>query len=228
MTAERNLTDMMRTPDNVIGVADSARSTLQQFKLETVRSLIVLSDNMPVGVITRERVFKLTEPELDLPVREFMTATPIATHDTDMTIARESIQSAEFDIDSLPVVDAGGALIGVVDRSVLIHEGDVQRANAGTVQMRRSDGLEGSWVELSAGSEVRGSEDEKLGELDELLIENGRVTALFIKHGLLGRHHKRVGADHVARVDGDTVYLDFGKLEFKHLADVESADVQLS
>lgn len=228
MTAERNLTNMMRTPDNVIGVEESARSTLQQFKLETVRSLVVLNDNVPVGVITRERVRKLTEPELDLPVREFMTATPVATPDTSMALARESIQSAEFDIDRLPVVDADGMLVGVVDRSVLIHEGDVQRANAGAMQMRRSDGLEGSSVELAAGSEIRGSDDEKLGELDEVLIENGRVTALFVKHGLLGRHHKRVGADHVARVDRDTVYLDFGKLEFKHLADVESADAQLS
>jgi len=228
MTAERTVTDVMRSPDNVIGVDESARQTMQQFKLETVRSLVVLSDEAPVGVITRERVRKLTEPELDLSVREFMTATPVATLDTTMGMARASIQTAEFDIDRLPIVDADGKLVGVVDRSALIHEGDTMRAETGMVQFRGRDGADGAQINLAAGSQVRGSDDEKLGELDEVLIESGRVTTLFVKHGLLGRHHKRIGADHVSRVDGDTVYLDFGKQEFKFLADVESAEAQLS
>lgn len=227
MAEERTISQLMQTPDNVVAADGSVRTTLPQFKLETARALIAVAGHRPIGALTRNRVDGLAEIDLDRPVHEFVIDVPVFEESMSLDAARMQADAGHFEVDRLPVIDADGILVGVIDRSVLIHEADTFRTEQGALEVSRA-GVDSATVELTKGMTVRGSDDEKLGEIDEVFVEQGRVAALIVKHGLLGRHHKRIASDHVVRASTDDVYLDFGKQEFKFLADMEKLEAELS
>jgi hypothetical protein len=82
-------------------------------------------------------------------------------------------------------------------------------------------------VEIRSGMEVRGADDDKLGKVDDIVIERDVVGSFTVSHGLLGRGHKRVTAEHVTAVD-DAVHLDFGKQEFNFLPDIKDIEEEES
>ena len=227
MAEERTISQLMQTPDNVVAADGTVRATLPQFRLETARALIAVAGQRPIGALTRNRVDGLTEVDLDRPVHEFVIDVPVFEESMSLDMARTQADATNFEVDRLPVIDAEGILVGVIDRSALIHEADTFRSEQGELEISRS-GLDSATVEVNKGMTVRGSDDEKLGEVDQVLVEQGRVAALVVKHGLLGRHHKRISSDHVVRAAEDDVYLDFGKQEFKFLADMEKMEAELS
>lgn len=227
MAEERTISQLMQTPDNVVAADGTVRATLPQFKLETARALIAVAGQRPIGALTRNQVDGLGEEDLDRPVHEFVIDVPVFEESMSLDAARIHADAIHFELDRLPVIDSEGLLIGVIDRGILIKEADTFRSDEGPLTLTRN-GAAGTAVEVAKGMTVRGSDDEKLGELDEVFMEQTRVTALIVKHGLLGRHHKRVSSDHVVRVAEGDVYLDFGKQEFKFLADMEKMEAELS
>jgi CBS domain-containing protein len=227
MAEERTISQLMQTPDNVVAADGSVRATLPQFKLETARSLIAVAGHRPIGALTRNRVDGLAELDLDRPVHEFVIDVPLLEEGMTLDSARMQAGATNFEVDRLPVIDADGLLVGVVDRGVLIHEADTFSTEQGALEVTRA-GVDVATVEITKGMTVRGSDDEKLGEIDQVLVEQGRIAALIVKHGMLGRHHKRISSDHVVRASDDDVYLDFGKQEFKFLADMEKMEAELS
>jgi hypothetical protein len=227
MAEERTISQLMQTPDNVVAADASVRGTLPQFKLETARSLIAVAGHRPIGALTRNQVDGLAEADLDRPVHEFVIDVPVIEEGMTLDSARARAEATYFELDRLPVIDADGILVGVVDRGALIHEADTFSTEQGALEVTRS-GVDSAVVELTKGMTVRGTDDEKLGEIDQVLVEQGQIAALIVKHGLLGRHHKRISSDHVVRASDADVYLDFGKQEFKFLADMEKVEAELS
>jgi hypothetical protein len=215
--------DLMRDADNLIAADEPVQNAVPQFELETMRSLILIDGTGPIGLLTRQRVRELSDDERRRPARDFMIDVPVLEQTLPVTSALEEFNAhdVDFSADRIPVVNTDGMLVGVVDRETLLREADTMVTEQGMVPLAND---RDTLVEIRSGMEVRGSGDGKLGKVDKIVIERGHVSYFTIEHGLLGRHHKRVTADHVAGVEGDTLRLDFDKTEFSFLSDIEDLD----
>ncbi len=218
MNARPTARDLMHDADNLIGADEPVRYAKPQFELETTRSLILVDGSGPVGLLTRQRVNGLGEAEWDLPAREFAVPVPILSQTQPVSSARQGIASVDFEADRIPVVNDEGRLVGIVDRETLMREAETAHVDRGPVHIR---GNGGRAVELRVGMTVRGVDEEKLGNVDDVIVNRGTVGSFTISHGLLGRHHTQVTTEHIAAIDDHSVYLDFGKTEFDFLPDVE-------
>lgn len=222
MQSELTVRDLMHDADNLIAADEPVQSAIPQFELETTRSLILIDGTGPIGVLTRRRINEMSDAERQQPARDFVIDVPVLEQSQTVGEARSQIAAIDFDADRLPVVNTDGMLVGVINRETLLREADTSVTDRGTVQ------LPGNAVgEIYSGMEVRGSGDGKLGKVDKVVVERGQVSSFTIEHGLLGRHHKRVTADHVAAVESDTLRLDFDKTEFGFLSDIEDLDEEV-
>lgn len=210
-------------PDvDTIGPNERVRDARRRMQGESRRSLVVVDDGRPVGVIAWRSIMRESEVSGDEPVLTYMiTDFPVFT--PDMTIGDARARAAGFgdvDVDHFPVVDEQGRYIGEIDRGHLAH-GDTDAA--GTSSGRAPDAPVD--VPVREGMTVRGSAGKKLGVVSEVLIEpSGQFTAFLVEHGLLSKKHKRIPADTIDRVEGDTVVLAIDKIEFDMLANIEDAE----
>lgn len=221
MSTTTTIRELMHDADNLIGADEPVRNARPQFELETARSLILIDQTGPVGLLTRRRMREVSDTQMSMPVRDFMAPVPTLLQSQTLADARRDLAALEFDADRIPVLNDEGRFVGVVNRDAILRESESLRSDQGTVQIA---GDATRSFPIRSGMEVRGSGDEKLGKIDEIVIERDRVASFTIEHGLLGRHHKRVAAEHVTNVDSDTVYLNFGKMEFGLLADVSDVE----
>jgi CBS-domain-containing membrane protein len=226
MQSELTVRDLMHDADNLIAADEPVQSAVPQFELETTRSLILIDGSGPIGLLTRQQVRGLSDDERQRPARDFMIDVPVLEQSLPITAALSEFNAndVDFNADRIPVVNNEGMLVGVVDREVLLREADTAVTDRGMVPLAND---RDTLVEVRSGMEVRGSGDGKLGKLDKIIVERGQVSSFTIAHGLLGRHHKRVTADHVAAVEEDTLRLDFDKTEFGFLSDIEDLDEEV-
>ncbi len=124
----------------------------------------------------------------------------------------------DFDTDRIPVVNDDGRFVGVIDRSVLQRQSETLATGGATVA---ASGGRNRRFEIQIGMEVFGADGEKLGKIDQIVLEQGQAKSFTIEHGLFGRHHKRVAAEHITSADNEAVHIDFGKREFGFLSDIE-------
>jgi CBS domain-containing protein len=225
VTAELTVGDLMHDADNLIMADEPVQNAKPQFDLETTRSLILVDGSGPIGLLTRSTVRDLAEADWGRPAREFATPVPTLTQSHPIMAARDAIEAVEFDADRLPVVNSEGRLVGSILRETLMRETETAHADRGMV---RVNGDSGRTTEIHSGMEVRGAGDEKLGKIDDIVIERDIVAAFTISHGLLGRRQKRITAEHVASVDADAIHLDFGKTEFGLLPDIDDIEQEES
>lgn len=211
--------DLMHDADNLIMADEPVGNARPQFKLETTRSLILVDTDGPVGLLTRRRVNELGEEDLERPARDFVEHVPMFPVDMPVTQARAELENVSFDADRIPVVNEEGRLAGVVLRETLMREAETAHADQGVARLR-----DDRVVEIHAGMEVRGADGDKLGKVDDIVIEGDTVASFTVSHGLLGRNHKRVTAEHITEVDEDKVHLDFGKQEFGFLPDIKDIE----
>lgn len=223
MNEIRTVSDLMYSPDNIIAGDEPARLALPQFDAGTARSLIVVGDRGPLGVLTRQRAEALDEDELGQPVRDFVQPTPILSSTMSPQEAGSLAREADFESDRLPVVNGDGKLVGVVNREELLHAADTAVTGEGHVALSGPDGSPMD-QSVASGMTVYGSDDKKLGEIDQVITERGAAVAFIVKHGLLGRGHKRIAAEHVTAVEDGSVRLVIGKMEFNQLADVDELE----
>lgn len=221
MSSSTTIRELMHDADNLIGADEPVRNARPQFDLETARSLILIDETGPVGLLTRRRMREITDAQMGMPVRDFSVPVPTVQQSQTLADARRDLAALEFDADRIPVLNDEGRFVGVVNRDAILRESESIRSDQGTVKI---GGDESRSFPIHSGMEVRGAGDEKLGKIDEILIERDAAVSFTIEHGLLGRRHKRVATEHVTNVDQDTVYLNFGKTEFGLLADVSDIE----
>lgn len=223
MSSSTTIRELMHDADNLIGADELVRNARPQFELETARSLILIDETGPVGLLTRRRMREISDAQMSMPVRDFMVPVPTVQQSQTLADARRDLAALEFDADRLPVLNDEGRFVGVVNRDAILREAESLRSDQGMVQI---NGDASRNVPIHSGMEVHGAGDEKLGKIDEIVIERDRVASFTIQHGLLGRRHKRVAAEHITsvNVDEDTVYLNFGKTEFGLLADTSDIE----
>jgi len=219
---------------------DPIRTARRRMESQTRRSLIVVEDDRPVGVVQWRDL--MHEDNADAPVRDFMVREfPVVSPGMTLSAARSRLGQVDFD--RIPVVDDSGRLIGEVPRSAVAHYAEIadesSAAQLGTEPNRWGAASAGSVSGLgdaiptpgitepgapsvASGMDVQGTGGKKLGTIDQIVLDQvGRLSAFAVKHGLLGRKHKRIPADLIEQIDGETVVLSIGPTEFNMLADLE-------
>lgn len=218
---------IMGPAQDVINQNEDVRMARRRLQSESKRSLIVVDGDTPVGVLEWRQIMRDSDEYDGAQVREVMsTALPSLT--AEMTVDEASARLTDVDVTTLPVVDDGGHLIGEVPRSAIARREEVVEdahmfppTSADDATARSSSMLSS----LTTGMSVVGSSGSKIGEVSELVVgASGQLDAIIVKHGLLGRKHKRVAADLIDAVDGDRAVLVIDQLEFKALPDLEEVE----
>ena len=218
------ISDLVSAEVNTIEPHETVRSAHRRMESQTLRSLIVVDDNRPVGVV-RWRDIGTTDGDAlvsDQMTRDF----PVLTNTMAVMDARTHLGDVDFD--NIPVVDENGQLVGEVPRNSLIHHGTTSTGEDHlTADGMPARGDTGHAANIQADMEVVDAEGHKLGKVSEVSSDptTHRMSHVMIEHGMLRKKHKRVPVDTVTRFDGDSVVLGITKTEFDFLADVEDQDV---
>ena len=218
MSMKTTVRDLMHDADNLMTADEPVKNARQQFELETVRSLILIDQSGPVGILTRSQMNQIPETDLGLPARDFAAMVPILRQSQPLAEARNDLTVLDFDADRIPVVNDEGRFVGVIDREALQRQTEVITTGSATVVASEDSSR---LFEIQIGMEVLGADGDKLGKIDQIVLEQGRAKSFTVQHGLFGRHHKRIATDHITSADYEAVHIDFGKREFGFLADVE-------
>lgn len=214
-SAESQVQEIMVEPTSIIESNEVVRTVRRRIAGETIRSLIVLEGGRPIGIISQRQLLNVDDDE---PIASLMdTSFPMLTPDMTLQEAMErqaAEQDANADYDRVPVVDGSGQIVGEVAREALYH---VQRATS-------AEAVASSPVKQ--GMNVISADDDKLGSVDDVIFDGDDFTSFTVKHGMLGRKHKRLQADLVNRIDGDKVVVKIGKMEFNMLSDLEDMEAE--
>ena len=222
MSAETTIRELMHDADNLMAADEPVKNARKQFELETARSLILVDGTGPIGLLTRSRMRQISDSEMGLPARDFAVHVPVLHVSQSLADARQHLGSAEFDANRIPVVNDDGRFVGVIDRDVVMRQAETVETDSGTLVV--SNNGSDQRYSLEVGMTVKGSDDNKLGKVNAITQERDHVTSFLVEHGLFGRHHKRIAAEHVAKVEDDAVFIDFGKTEFGFLSDIEEIE----
>jgi Mg/Co/Ni transporter MgtE len=219
------ISDLVSSDVNMIEPHETVRSAHRRMESQTLRSLIVVENNQPVGVVKWRNI---RTADGDALVSAHMTTDfPVLTNSMEVVDARTHLGDVDFD--NIPVVDENGQLIGEVPRGALIHHETTSTGEDRT----DADGMpvagagDSHAANIQADMEVVDAEGHKLGKVTEVSSDptTHRMAHVTIEHGLLRKKHKRVPVDTVTRFDGDSVVLGITKTEFDFLADIEDQDV---
>jgi CBS-domain-containing membrane protein len=217
---ETQIGELVSAQIDTITPGDSVTAARRRMESQTTRSLIVVEQDRPVGIVQWRGLTRAEGDQTvgDVMVREF----PVLRTDMTVTEARGYLTGMDVDFDHLPVVDGAGALIGEVQRGAITKsEGMTTGATEQIVSGPDSDRSDNQTVRLVQGMKVRGAAGKDLGTVDQVeLSSEGRIAHFTVKYGMLGRKSKRLPADVIRAVDGETVTLSLDQMEFKMLADV--------
>lgn len=219
------ISDLISDSMDTIEAHETVRAAQRRMESQTLRSLIVVDDNRPVGVVKWR---DLRSADGDETVATHMTTDfPVLRSGMEITEAHGHLGDVDFD--NIPVIDENGQLQGQVPRGAIVHhEIDVdENERIDTTGEPAFSGADDTGFDLRIGMDVIDAEENKLGTLTEMSDDptTRRLAHLVVEHGLLRKKHKRLPADTVSRVDGDNVILGITKMEWGFLADIEDDDV---
>lgn len=225
MADQSSISEMMTETIDSIETHETVRAAQRRMESQTLRSLIVVEGNRPVGIVKWRDLRSAGADEL---VSAHMT-TDFPVLRTGMDIPEAHSRLGGVDFDNIPVVDDDGQLIGEVPRgSIVHHEITVdENEHIDTAGEPALTGANGNGFDLHADMEVLDAEENKLGTLSEMSDDptTRRLSHIVVEHGMLRKKHKRIPADTISRVDGDTVILGLTKTEWGFLSDVEDQDI---
>jgi CBS domain-containing protein/sporulation protein YlmC with PRC-barrel domain len=214
------INDLVTTTIDTITPDEPISAARRRMESQTSRSLIVVEDDRPVGIVRWRGLAQIDGGE---PVRSVMsTSIPVLRSTMSVLEARDYLSGTDVDYDHLPVIDESGTLIGEVPRQVLTKsETASESATGDAIGGAEADRSDVRRVHLEEGMKVVGEGGSKLGTVSEVdVTSDGNIGHFGVKHGLLGRHTKRLPADVIKTASGDTVHVSIGPMEFKMLADV--------
>lgn len=219
---------VMMPVQDVIKQDEDIRMARRRMESEAKRSLIVVDGDAPVGMLEWGQMMRQNDTSSETLVSDFMTRdVPLLTQDMSLDTAGEQLGSV--DLESLPVVDSDGHLVGEVPRSAILRRQEVADHAPATEPIPAgapAATAESPLSQVVSGMTVSGSDGSKLGQVSDLLTAvSGQLESIVVEHGLFGRKHKKVPADLVTSIGDDQVILTIGSTEFKHLADIEQSEI---
>lgn len=224
MADQNTISELISDNVDTIETHETVRTAQRRMESQTLRSLIVVDGNRPVGIVKWR---DLRSAGADEKVSAHMvTDFPVLRAGMDIPEAHSHLGGVDFD--NIPVIDDDGQLVGEVPRGAIVHhEIDVDEDEhikaAGEPAL---SGANGNGYDLHADMTVLDAEENKLGTLYEMSDDptTRRLSHIVVEHGLLRKKHKRIPADTISRVEGDTVVLGLTKTEWGFLSDVEDQD----
>ncbi|MGA7672340.1 MAG: CBS domain-containing protein [Nitrolancea sp.] len=214
---------IMTPAQDVIQHTEGVRMARRRLQSESKRSLIVVEEDVPVGVLEWRRIMHIDGDDSDAPVSEVMSKSlPELT--SEMTVAEAGGRLTDVDVETLPVVDESGHLIGEVSRTAISKHHEVTNETQMTAEPTMT-GDASKYASVTNGMTVTGSSGSKIGEVTDLVVaKGGQLDAITVSHGLFGRKHKRVSADLIESVGDDQLTLVIDQPEFKALPDLEQVE----
>lgn len=208
--------EVMTDEVNYMEAHEPASHAKRRMDTNELRSLLVVEDDRPVGMIQWNRLRRASDDELTQPVSVFIT--------TDFPTIRqgESIEEVnsrvhqDINVDQVPVVSDSGTMVGGVNRNQLALSAEP----AGGTTDESGEPPRQS-VPVHEGMTVKDSHGSKLGSLTEAEFKtDGGVEFLIVEHGLLFKHQKRLPGDLIKDVQEDDVLLAIDSQEFGMMQNV--------
>jgi CBS-domain-containing membrane protein len=219
-TTSSTVGDLVVPSTETISPDESVTVARRRMESQTTRSLIVVDGERPVGIV---KWSGLSRQDAAVTVRDVMlTEVPMLRSNMTIDQVRDEWSRMDVDLDHLPVVDDSGALIGEVARGTItksetVTSGATEQAVPGPEQDR-----DVPTYHLEQGMNVVGISGKKLGTIDAVeLSSEGHLSHFTVKHGMLGRHAKRLPVDVINNVTDGDVNLNIDQMEFKMLADTD-------
>jgi len=197
--------DVLVPAVDIVRPDESVRVVHRRMEGEALRSLIVVDEGRPVGVIQWRDIMRPNDGEPEQVVSDLMhQAFPVCTENMTLDEARTRFGAVDFD--RIPVVDAAGLLVGEVKRTAVVPPSQPEQPG----------------VAIADGMSVVGSAGTKLGTVSEVILgPAGQLQAFAVEHGFLGRKHKQLPPSVIAHTEGEALVLNIDESEFKLLADRE-------
>lgn len=225
MAESAMISDYVSDGLDTIESGETVRSAQRRMEAQTLRSLIVVDGDRPVGVVKWR---DLRTADADSTVATCMTTDfPVLRHDMRVEDAHGHIGDVDFD--NIPVVDEEGRLVGEVPRGAVVHREtsstEADHVAPGGAPVTTADA--GPAWDIQAGMDVVDIDDDKLGKVTEVQTDptTHRLSHFLVEHGLLRKKHKRLPVDTINRIEDGKVILAIGKTEFGFLNDVEDDDI---
>lgn len=225
MDDNTKISDLLSESLDTIETHETVRSAQRRMESQTLRSLIVVDGDRPVGVVKWRDI---RNADVESTVASCMT-TDFPVLRRDMQIPEAHAHLGDVDFDNIPVIDDEGRLVGEVPRNSIVHHETVSTAedHVAVNDDAAIGTADGPQFDLRADMGVIDAEDNKLGKLTEISSDptTHNVSHILVEHGMLRKKHKQLPADTISHVDGDNVVLGITKLEWGFLSDVEDQDV---
>jgi CBS domain-containing protein len=211
-SAEPTMETVMRPPSHTVTPQTPLDDARQLFMAETMRSMIVVDQDRPVGIVSWAEIGTLNVPVSGKTVADAMTPNPPAVErNAPISAGRSMLESTDHDV--IPVVDQSGTLVGEAHRRELLipdqpfaEESGEQVAGASLVH---------------SGMAMMNDAGDQIGTVDYVANDTqGRVTHLEVTTGRLLKHRTRIPFDLVSRIDEETVYVTIDKGDLKRLPEV--------
>lgn len=215
--------DLLIPDVDTISPDDTVMSARRRMESQTIRSLVVVESDRPIGVV---RWRALGQADNATPIREVMqTDVPTFNVDTTVDSLGDVLAGSDVDFDRFPVVDENGVLIGEVPRAAVTKRGVITDETTRPLQsMSEADEASSApALHVEQGMNVIGPDDDKIGTVDQVEVNHeGAISGFTVKHGLFGRHAKRLPVDVIIGTRDNDLLVTIGSLEFKMLADIDS------
>jgi CBS domain-containing protein len=213
---------------DIIRQDEEIRMARRRMESESIRSLIVVDGDAPVGILQWGTMLRMSDRPNDMFVADFMTRDiPLLTQD--MPIDAAGARLTNVDLETLPVVDVDGHLVGEVPRSAITRrqESTAKAPASEPIAAGAPTSLNNTPLgQVTTGMTVTGANGSKLGQISDVLVGvSGQLEAIIVEHGLFGRKHKKVPADLITSVGDGQVTVTIDSPEFKALADIEQSDL---
>jgi CBS domain-containing protein len=209
--------ELMMSDVERIDADDTVRNAKRRMESNALRSLIVVDETIPVGIIQRTRLLKIGNEEMDRPVTAFMvTDFPTLKRGDTVTDAQQRM-GHDVNFEQIPVVSDTGDLVGAVHRERLAHAGTPASATPGASETETSYEL----APVREGMTVKDSAGSKLGKLvDADYSSSGNVEFFTVERGLIFKKQKRLPGDLIREIEGDEIQLAIDQMEFGMMRDV--------
>jgi CBS domain-containing protein len=201
----------------VIPADDSVRNAKRRMESSALRSLIVIDDNRPVGIIQRTGLLRVEGEELDKPVTEYMiTDFPTLRRGDTIPDAQERM-GHDVNVEEIPVVSDSGELIGAVHREQLAHSSTPASESPGAPGTGPAPEL----APVKEGMTVKDASGSKLGSFVEADFNSqGDVEFFVVEHGLIFKKQKRLPGDLIREIEEDDIHLRIDSMEWGMMRDI--------
>lgn len=209
------LRDLFASDIDSIDRTEPVSHAKRRMDTNETRSLLVVDGDRLIGIVRRNDLLRIDGPDLERPVGDFMDPNvPSVTEDQSVEQAHASL-NGDINIEQVPVMDANGNMVGVVNRGNLhtVSTAPGGSTDEGTAAASR--------LPLEEGMDVKDSEGSKLGQLAQAEFKvDGNVEFFHVEHGMIFKKKKRLPGDVIRGVEDGDLVLAISSMEFGMIKDL--------